>query len=266
MLETKRKVENGTWCCTRIKWHDGHNSYYTYDDKAREIGFNSEDGRYQCTAEYEDLPDGGYKQIEHHNKFGEAITIYDKCGRITSIDTNSEMVKYVYDGTDNVEMVVVPKDPDGEVSSVRFVYTYDEDGRITSIKQYDAYPSLQEYTYDKNGNLIKYTISNYETKEYLYTNDITYTGNKKIEVINDLYKVITEFDSNGYGVHIINEIPDDVLFYDAYGDKEECRYEGIAEIFFEYDKDGNNTKQRTIYRGDGEECVNEFFYTFIHNK
>lgn len=264
MFELTRRVKNGVWCCREIKWHEGNPSYYTYDNKAREVEFNA--GEYKCTTEYKDLPDGGYLQIEHHNKFGDIISTYDKCGRIIKIESNQDTTEYKYDGTDNIRIGVFTKNKDEEASSFRYEYTHDKNGNMTSIKHCKGFPSLEEYKYDEKGNVVEYTITNYKTGECLYSikTVIEPEFNRKVQTINnnDSYKVIIELNDRGEELHIINEVPDDVVVVDAYGNEDVFVYDQVKEIFIDYDENENPIAEKIIYR-DGDETINKYYYLFI---
>ncbi|PHU37002.1 fibronectin type III domain-containing protein, partial [Agathobacter ruminis] len=219
---------------------DGLTTRYVYDSEGR-LTQTIYPHQYQASKDQLDVENGineydddsvgeraSYDEdgnvIAQTNSFGEETTnLYDANGKLVKSTTGKKVIRFVYDGGENLLQVIYPDQYDEEDDKLDLEadepidqyanadvgdrYEYDSDGNI--IKYTNSYGIVSENTYE-DGKLIKvsrsdgtefsYNKSGEATKETYangLTNEISHTEDQTI--ITGSNGLTTTYQKNGFG-------------------------------------------------------------------
>lgn len=146
---------------TKITYPGGRFLQFTYDVGGRRIRTTDHSGfstnyRYDAAGRLAELTDGGGQRL--------VLYQYDPIGRL-ALETRGNGVKTTYEYDDAGQLLhLIHSAPDSTVLS-RFDYTYDADGRRTSMTTLEG---TTEYVYDAGGQLLLVALPNGRIVRYSY--------------------------------------------------------------------------------------------------
>ena len=231
-----------------------YGGWYEYDYNSDGLLISSKEQN-GAAVQTEYYPDGSIKN--NTDRYGRiSVYNYDRVGRVSSIQSESQKLWYEYDGLNRVIKKLVGANPENPVLSVS--YEYSEDGRTVTMLQGQKYKTI--CTMDAFGNIIKQTDGNGNSKRFEYDtqNQLTasYDGyeNKTSYEYNALGYVnalvlpggeTTDYQYNYMG--LLAKITDECgtvysASYDKAGRLIRERNRTQSEKSYEYDKAGRITK------------------------
>lgn len=193
---------------TRIDSFGGRFLEFTYDDGGRRVQSVDQDGftvkySYDAVGRLFELRDGSNGLVARYS--------YDSLSRLTLKENgNGTYTTYEYDAAGQLLHLInrgqrPTPDVDGPDNS-RFDYTYDADGRRTSMGTLDG---LTQYKYDAAGQLTQVTFPDSRTIQYEYD-----PAGNRTRVIDSLLGT-TEYSANK--LNQITSAGDTTFTYDADG-------------------------------------------------
>ena len=186
---------------TKITYPGGRFLQFTYDAGGRRIRTTDQSGftvnyRYDAVGRLAELTDGGGQRL--------VLYQYDSAGRLASETRgNGVTTTYEYDAAGQL-LHLVHLGSDGAVLS-RFDYTYDENGRRTSMTTLEG---TTEYVYDAAGQLILASLPGGRIIRYEYDaagnrREVNDTGVTTAYTVNEMNQYVTvgptsqRFDAEG---------------------------------------------------------------------
>ena len=235
---------------TKIAYPGGRFLQFTYDAGGRRTRFTNQSGftvnyRYDAAGRLAELSDGGGQRL--------ILYQYDPAGRLASeMRGNGVMTTYDYDAADQL-LHLIHRGPDGTVQS-RFDYTYDQNGRRTSMTTLDG---TTEYVYDTAGQLILASLPGGRIIRYEYdaagnrreVSDNGVTTAYKVNEMNQYLEVGTVdqgFDADGNLVSRTGTGGPQSYAYDAEG-RLVSVVTSAGTWTYEYDVLGN--RKATVHNG-----------------
>ncbi|MCH5183455.1 MAG: RHS repeat protein [Oscillospiraceae bacterium] len=209
-----------------IEYASGSRSYYTYDDQRRLVRIDEKDGDDKALTAEKWEYDEKDRVIKYTHWSGGTTTTeytYDDSGKlIKTVETGGSVTnQYDYEYAEDGSYTKSSKDSEGHV--LVWYYTAGDD----PLAQYTDDVKQKEYTYDENGNLLKYeSFYEGEVFEYeSYTYDSTGRLTEKAVSIEPGSETIRRYEYDEFGNCIctkyVSSTGEESIF-------EECEYKLFA--------------------------------------